>query len=46
MKMHYRALALQVGARDDEIATLVTQLQAAEQVDAAVATNLLREMRK
>ena len=46
MKMHYRALALQVGARDDEIATLVTQLQAAAQVDAAVATNLLREMRK
>lgn len=46
MRMQYRALALQVGARDDEIATLVTQLQATEQVDADVATNLLREMRK
>ena len=46
MRMQYRALALQVGARDDEIATLVTQLQATEQVDADVAKNLLREMRK
>lgn len=46
MKMQYRALALQVGAHDDEVADLVSQLQDTVQVDATVARNLLMEMRK
>lgn len=46
MKLQYRSLALSVGATDSEVAPLVAQLETAPQVNTAVATQLLAQLRK
>ena len=46
MKLQYRSLALSVGAADSEVAPLVARMEAAPQVNTAVATQLLTQLRK
>ncbi|CAK8054521.1 hydroxymethylglutaryl-CoA reductase, degradative [Eupransor demetentiae] len=45
MRMQYRALAVSVGAREDELAAMVKGLKKAEQVDSELAAKLLKEIR-
>jgi hydroxymethylglutaryl-CoA reductase len=46
MRMQYRALALQVGAQNDEVAEVVAQLQRLTQVNEAVARDILQTIRR
>lgn len=45
MRMQYRALAMQVGAKTDEIAAVVSRLISLSHVDASVAKKILMEIR-
>lgn len=46
MRMQYRALALQVGAQNDEVAAVVAQLQQLTQVNEAAARDILQTIRR